>query len=241
MVFKTFYTRGKAADDLKSTMQSLIATQVKDKEVAMRLTPNYDIGCKRPTISDIYLPTFNNPCVELNTTGIKRITSEGIVTADERELQFDAIVFATGFDVTRSINAFEQVGTENKDFAEEDTPRAFLGITKPNQPNFFMLFGPGTINTSVIFMIECQAEYIINGITKMLKIDAKAISLRPSVLDKFEEYLREKNATTAFGHGDCTSYYKNSAGENWVVWTRLMWQYWWRTRKFELEDYDLVF
>ena len=122
----------------------------------MRLTPNYDIGCKRPTISDIYLPTFNNPCVELNTTGIKRITSEGIVTADERELQFDAIVFATGFDVTRSINAFVQVGSENKDFAEEDTPRAFLGITKPNQPNFFMLFGPGTINTSVIFMIECQ-------------------------------------------------------------------------------------
>ena len=81
----------------------------------MRLTPNYDIGCKRPTISDIYLPTFNNPCVELNTTGIKRITSEGIVTSDERELQFDAIVFATGFDVTRSINAFPQVGRENKD------------------------------------------------------------------------------------------------------------------------------
>ena len=207
----------------------------------MRLTPNYDIGCKRPTFSDIYLPTFNNPCVQLNTTGIKRITSEGIVTADERELHFDAIVFATGFDVARSINAFVQVGSENKDFAEEDTPRAFLGITKPNQPNFFMLFGPGTINTSVIFMIECQAEYIINGITNMLKIDAKAMSLKPSVLDKFEEFLREKNATTAFGHGDCTSYYKNSAGENWVVWTRLMWQYWWRTRKFKLEDYELVF
>ena len=120
VAFKTFYTRGKAADNLKSTMQSLISKQVKDKEVAMRLTPNYDIGCKRPTFSDIYMPTFNNPCVELNTTGIKQITSKGIVTADERELQFDAIVFATGFDVTRSFNAFVQVGSENKDFAEQE-------------------------------------------------------------------------------------------------------------------------
>ena len=228
-------------------MQSLIQAQVNDAKLAGRLTPDYDIGCKRPTISDSYLPAFNKEFVHLNTTRIERVTSRGIVTVDNVEHEFDAIVFATGFDVAKSINAFQQVvegkgGQESiHEEEEEDTPRAFLGITKPGHPNFFMLFGPGTVQTSVIFMIECQVEYVIDGIVKMLRLGARSLSLKSSVLQKYEEFLRDSNETSMFGRGECSSYYKNKAGQNWVVWTKLMWQYWWHTRTFKLHHYDAEF
>ena len=138
----------------------LFIVQVKDGEVAGRLTPDYDIGCKRPTTSDDFLPTFNNEFVHLNTTRIERVTSRGIMTVDNTEHEFDAIVYATGFDLAKSINAFEQVVGGQKP-THEDTPKAFLGITKPHHPNFFMLFGPGTVSSSVIFMIECQVQFLL--------------------------------------------------------------------------------
>ena len=62
--------------------------------MAARLTPDYDVGCKRPTISDDYLTTFNKEFVDLNTTEIERVTSRGIVTVDKTEHEFDAIVYA---------------------------------------------------------------------------------------------------------------------------------------------------
>ena len=77
----------KESDDETSSF-----VQVKDDELAARLTPDYDIGCKRPTTSDDFLPTFNNKFVHLNTTPIERVTSRGIMTVDNTEHEFDAIV-----------------------------------------------------------------------------------------------------------------------------------------------------
>ena len=213
---------------------------MKDEELAAKLTPDYDIGCKRPTFSDDYLPTFNKDFVHLNTTGIERVTSRGIVTVDNTEHEFDAIVYATGFDVVKSINVFEQVVRAKKG-GQEETRKAFLGITKPDQPNFFMLFGPGTLTTSIVFMIECQVEYIIGGITKMLTTGAKSLSVKSSALEKYSEFRRENDKASKFGAGNCTSYYKDRDGQNWVVWTALMCQYWWHTKSFKLDHYNAEF
>ena len=95
------------------------------------------------------------------------------------------------------------------------------------------------------FFILClqilQVEYVIDGITKMLRLGAKSLSLKSSVLEKYDEYLQENNETTMFGRGSCISYYKNAAGQNWVVWTKLMWEYWWQTRSFVLDHYIAEF
>ena len=213
---------------------------MKNEELAGRLTPDYDVGCKRPTFSDDYLPTFNKDFVHLNTMGIERVTPRGIVTVDNTEHEFDAIVYATGFDVAKSINAFEQVVGANggQEYTHEETLQAFLGITKPNHPNFFMLYGPGTTQTSIVFMIECQVEYVIAGITKMLETGAKSLSLKASVMQKYKELVRKNDEKSIFARGSCTSYFKNKEGQNWVVWTALMCQYWWLTSTFNLDHYQ---
>ncbi len=42
---------------------------------------------------------------------------------------------------------------------------AYLGMTVPGYPNFFMLYGPNTNvgSNSVIFMLEAQARYIVRA------------------------------------------------------------------------------
>ena len=37
-------------------------------------------------------------------------------------------------------------------------PRAYLGITVPDFPNFFMLYGPGTNGGEIVTMLESQAD-----------------------------------------------------------------------------------
>ena len=44
-------------------------------------------------LSDTLLTTFNKEFVHLNTTGIERVTSRGILTVDKTEHEFDAIVY----------------------------------------------------------------------------------------------------------------------------------------------------
>src|SRR6185436_19614117 len=73
--------------------------QVPDPELRRKLTPDYSLGCKRPTFSNDYYPTFTRPNVALETTPIERITPARIVTADGRETTVDVLVLATGYDM----------------------------------------------------------------------------------------------------------------------------------------------
>src|SRR3712207_6491314 len=56
--------------------------QVHDPVVRDKLTPRYDLGCKRPGFSNDYLRTFNRDNVHLETSPITRIGAEEIETAD---------------------------------------------------------------------------------------------------------------------------------------------------------------
>jgi cation diffusion facilitator CzcD-associated flavoprotein CzcO len=55
---------------------------VRDKELSRNLNPDFDFGCKRPTISNSYYPAFSKPHVQLETSGIERIEPDGIVARD---------------------------------------------------------------------------------------------------------------------------------------------------------------
>ncbi|MDQ6119248.1 SidA/IucD/PvdA family monooxygenase, partial [Acinetobacter baumannii] len=49
--------------------EAFIRFQVKDKDLAKKLTPDFVMGCKRILISNKYFPTFNRKNVELVTEG----------------------------------------------------------------------------------------------------------------------------------------------------------------------------
>ena len=84
---------------------------IRDKELRRKLTPDYDFGCKRPTLSNSYYRTFNKPHVHLRDRWHRRIEPDGIVARDGTKRIIDTLVLATGFDVWEAnLPAIEVIG-----------------------------------------------------------------------------------------------------------------------------------
>ena len=120
--------------------------QVEDPELRRKLTPDYSFGCKRPTFSNDYFPTFTRDHVTLETTPIERITPTGVVTTDGRETQIDTLVLATGFNLWDvNFPAIEVIGRDGRNLGKwwrEQGYSAYEGVTVPQFPNFVTLNSP---------------------------------------------------------------------------------------------------
>ena len=93
-----------------------IRSIVEDPETAELLCPkDHPFGTKRPCLDTNYYQTFNLPhvrLVDLRSTPIETVTATGLRTTAE-EFEFDAIVYATGFDaMTGAIVAVDITGRD---------------------------------------------------------------------------------------------------------------------------------
>ncbi len=111
-----------------------------------KLTPDYDFGCKRPTFSNTYFPSFARPNVTLETSGIARLEADGILAGDGTKTEIDTLVLATGFNLWDvNFPAFEIIGREGRDlgkFWREGRFQAYEGVAVPKFPNFISLNSP---------------------------------------------------------------------------------------------------
>jgi cation diffusion facilitator CzcD-associated flavoprotein CzcO len=76
--------------------------------VAEAMVPDYTLGCKRILISDDFYTALNEPCYNLDNSGIVELSERGIVTKDA-EHPLDVIIFATGFDLSSNYNFLIEV------------------------------------------------------------------------------------------------------------------------------------
>jgi hypothetical protein len=67
--------------------------------------------------------------VTLITDQIEEITENGVKTT-KMEYDFDTIIYATGFDLIKSMNPYKITGVGEKSLAEDmgDTPAAYNGV-----------------------------------------------------------------------------------------------------------------
>ena len=95
-----------------------------------------------------YFETFNLPhvrLVDLRKDPIRTITETGIDTASE-SFEFDAIVFATGFDAMTGALVVGRHRRSRRRHAEAEVgrrPETYLGLMTVGFPNFFTITGPG--------------------------------------------------------------------------------------------------
>ncbi len=98
-------------------MQDYYKATIKDPVTCAKLTPSYEMGCKRITPSNHYLQSFNKENVHLVTEKIVNFMEDGIQTEDGKLHEFDAIIYATGFSVMENtVSVYGQNGlksTEN--------------------------------------------------------------------------------------------------------------------------------
>jgi cation diffusion facilitator CzcD-associated flavoprotein CzcO len=73
---------------------------IKDPALREKVTPSFQIGCKRILISNTYYPALASDNVELVTDRITKVTGNAVVTADGAERPIDVLVVATGFFTT---------------------------------------------------------------------------------------------------------------------------------------------
>jgi 4-hydroxyacetophenone monooxygenase len=152
------------------------------------------------------------------TSPVERITADAIVTRDGETHPADILVLATGFHAQRMLAPMEITGRDGvsvRGLWGEDEPRAYLGITAPNFPNMFMLYGPGTNlahGGSIIFHTECQVRYIMQCLREMLETGASAMECKAEPFAAYNELLDATHEGMVWAHRGVGSWYKNSSG-----------------------------
>ncbi len=216
--------------------------QVTDPHLREILKPDYPVGCKRVVISDDYYPALHRDNVSVETAGIKNISATGIDTVDGASHQYDVIIYGTGFASTDFLAPMQITGKQKTDLNKvwKDGAEAYLGITMPNFPNLFMLYGPNTNlgHNSIIYMIECQVNYIISAVKNMASLNLKTLDLKASKMAEFADYLKARLATSVW-EKECDSWYKNEAGKVTNNWPDFTYIYKEATEKINLQDYDV--
>jgi cation diffusion facilitator CzcD-associated flavoprotein CzcO len=195
--------------------------QVPDPELRRKLTPDYSFGCKRPTFSNDYYPTFTRPDVTLETTPIERITPTGIVTADGGETQVDVLVLATGYDMwQQNFPAIPVVGRDGKDLGRwwrETRFQAYEGIAAPGFPNFLSLASPYSYSgLSYFTTIEGQMKHMRRLLGEVRRRGATTFEVREPANEEFLGRVTELLEDSVFNLGSCAtarSYYFNQHGE----------------------------
>jgi len=214
--------------------------QVTDPALRAKLTPGFTMGCKRILQSNVYYPALTKPNVDVVTEPIREVRPHGIVTADGVEHRVDTIIFGTGFHVTDMPIAERVRGRDGRTLAEvwQGSPKAYLGATVAGFPNLFLLLGPSTGlgHNSVVFMIECQLDYLLKALAYRRRTGAP-IEPSPSAQAAFATEMDDGLAGTVWAQGGCKSWYQDSTGRLSTLWPGATWRYWLRTRRLRTEDY----
>ena len=217
--------------------------QVADPALRERLTPDFELGCKRILISNDWYPAVSAPNVEVVSAGVREVRADSVVTTDGRELPADVIIFGTGFHVTDPPIAAHLRGRDGRTLAEcwNGSPRTYLGVTVTNFPNLFRLGGAGstTGHNSHVFQEECQVAYAMDALRLMRARGITSIEARAEEQRAYTEQFTARLAGTVWSVGGCKSWYQDASGVASVTWPAPTWEYRRATRRFDPAPYAL--
>jgi 4-hydroxyacetophenone monooxygenase len=228
-------------------MAMWIASQLEGRpDLIEKSTPDYPAMGKRILQDNgSWLRCLKQPNVELVRAGIERIVPDGVVTVDGTHYGADVLCFATGFRHNEFLGSYEVTGRNGVSLRGQwgDEPTAYLGITVPNFPNLFCLYGPGTNlahGASLFFHSECQMNYAMDCIHGVLASGARTIEVRQEAHDEYVDRYRAEIDQLVWSHPSIIhSHYKNPQGK---IFTLSPWPlelYWKWTRAADLSDYML--
>jgi cation diffusion facilitator CzcD-associated flavoprotein CzcO len=192
-----------------------IEENVADPVLRERLRPDYRAGCKRLVISPDFYGAVQRPNAELITEGIAQVEPAGVRTRDGRLHELDVLVLATGFKVDAFMRPMSVIGRGgvSLDTVWAKRPTAYLSISIPGFPNFFMLNGPnGPVgNFSLIEVAELQIGYILQLVERLRSRSHGAVCATDSALAQFEADRLDASHRTIWSTG-CRSWYLDDRG-----------------------------
>jgi cation diffusion facilitator CzcD-associated flavoprotein CzcO len=220
-----------------------LRTQVPDPRLREKLTPSYEIGCKRILPTEDWYPAVTQPNVEVIDQALTEVRPHSVVAGDGTEREVDTIVFGTGFHVMDIPIADVVRGRDGRTLADVwgGSPEAYKGAAVAGFPNLFLLVGPNTGlgHNSIVFMIESQIEYVGDALATMRRRGASRVEVRPEAQAAYNAEVQRLTRGTVWVSGGCASYYIDRNGRNASLWPTFTWPFRRRTREFDEGAYAL--
>lgn len=236
--------RPRLARALRFIPQGWLWLQVRDRDLRRKLTPDYEMGCKRLLVSGNFYKAIQQPNVELIDSGAVEITENSVIAANGEEREVDAIVFATGFIFGVGPLSQQVFGRGGRSLAQvwQGSPSAYLGTTVADFPNLVLLWGPNTGTTSVSVSVEAQLRYVRRLVREFMTKGMRTITVAAAAEAGFKEFvIRRTSLTVQSFAGGCNSWYLDEKGNNQLVWPGTMLGMWRRMDKFDLEPYEVTY
>ncbi|GAB2550762.1 flavin-containing monooxygenase [Nocardia heshunensis] len=221
---------------------------IDDPQTAARLSPDFGVLAKRPTMSTGYLTAYNRNNVSLITDPIARITSTGVETRDGVLHELDVLILATGYEVFSDPETYVPgtvVGRDGFDLAKfyrEEGLQAYQSVSVPGLPNRWTLVGPYSWSgTSWHAFVETTADHAVRAITETRRRGADVCEVRPEAAAEYHRTIHRQAAGVRYYlcelNGHVPTYYRNSQGDSTYVRPQGFFEARRQTREFPLEDY----
>jgi cation diffusion facilitator CzcD-associated flavoprotein CzcO len=189
---------------------------IEDPKLREALRPDHEPMCKRLVFSPDYYDKIQHPDCRLVRGEIERIEATGIRMLDGELYELDVIALATGFRADQFMRPMTIIGQDGLDLETlwARKPVAYLAVSMPDFPNFFMLNGPnGPVgNYSLIDIAEHQWGYIAQLIERIQCGEAHAICPTRAAMDDFEAARSAAAKQTVWYTGGCRSWYLSADG-----------------------------
>jgi 4-hydroxyacetophenone monooxygenase len=229
------------SEALLASMRTLVSER---PDLVEKIVPDYPATGKRILQDDgTWLRCLQRPNVEIVRTAIERIVPDGVIATDGTHYPADVICYATGFRHNDFLASLVVTGRNGISLRDQwgDEPTAYLGITMPNFPNLFCVYGPGTnlaAGASLFYHAEFQVHYALEVIRETLSSEARWSEVRSDAHQEYATRYMAEIGQLVWSHPSIEhSHYKNSQGK---VFTLSPWPldlYWEWTRHMDRAHY----
>jgi 4-hydroxyacetophenone monooxygenase len=233
-------------DKHRRFMERHMRSELRDRpDLLAKVIPDYPAYGKRILIDNHWFKMLTRDNVNLITDPIEAVVPEGVRMKDGRLWQADALVFATGFKVSKMLFPMQIFGRERRELHEvwgDDDAKAYLGLTVPGFPNFFILTGPNTglaHGGNQIFMTECGVRYMMLALRELVESGKRTIECRHDTYEGYNRKVDDTHARMVWTHKGMTNWYRNRHGRVFAITPWRLVEYWKMTSRFDPAEYEL--
>ncbi len=203
--------------------------QVRDPELRAKLTPDFEVACKRVLISNTWYRTLAQPNVDLVASGVREVRDSTVIATDGSEREVDTIILATGFEVVPPPITERIVGRDERSLADvwRSELAHYRAVEVSGFPNYFRLAGVGCGlgHGSLVFQIEAQTTYLVEALRAMRDHGADSVEVSEDAQAEYMRFLSTDLENTVWMRGGCQSWYQDASGGAASMWPRSMLSY----------------